>query len=117
MPTQPTFALYVSSMEGHLVTRYGAGARGAPSYIGARREAGDPTQIVWDPELVVALTADEVARHRLEYERELDAKALRRRTEAEFIAQVERETAPAAPPPAAPSSPATPDTEAPSAHE
>ena len=89
MADRPAFALYVSSVEGHLVTRLGAGAS-TPSYIGARRRAGDPTEIVWDTELVVALAADEVARFRREYERAIEAKALRRRTEKEYLAQLDR---------------------------
>ena len=87
-------------MEGRLVTRYGTAARGAPSYIGARRSATDPTEILWDGELVVALTADEVGRHRREYEREVEGGNLRRRTGAEYEAQLARE-APTPPPAAA----------------
>ena len=94
----PAFALFVSGVEGHLVTRFGAGARGAPSFIGARRAAGDPTQILWDTELIVALTTQEVARYRREYDRALDAKALRRRTEKEYLAQLERESSSASEP-------------------
>jgi hypothetical protein len=112
MADEPKFALYVSSVEGKLVSRFGAGSRGAPSYIGARRVAGDPTSVVWDTELVVALTVAEVARFSREYERALAAKALKKRTRDEWLAQAARERdaaskgrdnpAPAAPPSAEP---------------
>jgi hypothetical protein len=89
----PKFALYVSSVQGRLVTRYGAGTRSAPSYIGARRVSGDPTSIEWDTEVVVALTAEEVARFAREYERALGGKALRKRTREDWLAQTARERA------------------------
>src|SRR5262249_17517692 len=91
MADEPKFALYVSSVAGKLVSRYGAGGRGAPSYIGARRAAAEPTTIIWDPELVVALTVTEVARFSREYERALTAKALTKRTRDEWLAQTTRE--------------------------
>jgi hypothetical protein len=90
---EPKFALYVSSVQGRLVTRYGAGTRNAPSYIGARRVSGDPASIEWDTELVVALTVAEVARFAREYERTLGAKALRKRTGEDWLAQTAHERA------------------------
>jgi hypothetical protein len=89
--TVSPFALYVSSVEGKLVTRYGTATRRQPSYIGARRDARDPTRITWETELVVALTTAEVARYRREYDRELAARALRCRTEQDYRAQLARE--------------------------
>ncbi len=99
MAQVPEFALYVSSVEGRLVTRYGTARPGAPSYIGARRAPKDPTEIVWETDVVVALTAAEISRSARESERALAAKSLRRRTREEYLAQLE---------PVAPSPPATP---------
>ena len=82
------FALYVSAVKGHLVTRFGTDARGLQSFIGAHRVLGNPSEIVWDEETIVPLSEDEATRYRREYQRLLDGKALRRRTEAEFKAQL-----------------------------
>ena len=98
-PKVPEFALYVSSVEGRLVTRYGTARPGAPGYIGARRAQKDPTEIVWRPTSSSALTAARSAGTRVKYERALAAKSLRRRTREEYLAQLE---------PVAPSPPATP---------
>src|SRR5262245_26208296 len=83
------FALYVSAVRGHLVTRFGTDGNGIQSFIGAHRVPGDPTEIVWDESTIVPLTEGEVARYRREYQRLLDGKALRKRTAAEYEAQEE----------------------------
>jgi len=86
--TTVRFALYVSAVKGHLVTRFGTDARGLQSFIGAHRVLGNPSEIVWDEETIIPLSEDEATRYRREYQRLIDGKALRRRTEAEFKAQV-----------------------------
>lgn len=77
------FALYVSSVAGHLVTRFGAQG----SYVGAERDSSDPTTVVWNEEAIVALTEAEVARYSREYDRLIRGGALRKRTAAEFQRQ------------------------------
>src|SRR5262245_49207601 len=86
--TTVRFALYVSAVKGHLVTRFGTDGRSVQSFIGAQRVHGSPTDIVWDEETIVPLTDAEVARYRREYQRMIDGKALRKRTEAEYKAQL-----------------------------
>src|SRR5262249_6261163 len=57
MPDAPIrFALYVSAVRGHLVTRFGTDTRGVQSFIGAFRQPGSPTEIVWDEETIVPLS-------------------------------------------------------------
>jgi hypothetical protein len=92
--TEIRFALYVSAVRGHLVTRFGTAGRGVQSFIGAHRAPGSPTEIVWDVESITALSEDEVARHLREYQRLLDGGALKKRTAAEYRAQVADRTKP-----------------------
>ena len=87
MPEPVRFALYVSAVRGHLVTRFGTARPGAQSFIGAHRVPGSPAEIVWDEQTIVPLSEAEVARYRREYQRALDGGALKRRTRAEFEAQ------------------------------
>lgn len=89
----PQFTLFVSSVRGKTVRRYGAS-----SLIGAKRRhdpplgpnesASDrPAVTVWTPERVVAITADEHRRYGKEYAREIRDGALKERTEADWLAQ------------------------------
>jgi hypothetical protein len=82
------FELFVSCVPGYVVARFGTMRPGLGNeQIGVTTdERGRP---VWHPEIIVALTAQEVARYRREYARALRDKALRKRTEAEFLAFVE----------------------------
>ena len=93
MPASP-FALFVSSVPGHLVTRYG-GAR-APELLGATRDAKGV--VAWQPDLVLALSHDELARFGREYRRAIARGALLERTEAEYLAFVAAQSAPASAP-------------------
>lgn len=93
--TDIRFALYVSAVRGHLVTRFGTAGRGVQSFIGAHRSPGSPTEIVWDEECITALSEDEVARHSREYQRLLAGGALKQRTAAEYQAQIAASTKPA----------------------
>lgn len=75
---------YFSSVEGHLVSRYGAGR----ALIGASHT---PTGVAWTPKLVVAISEGEWASYRREYEIAVREGALVRRTHADFVAQGEAE--------------------------
>lgn len=78
------FALFVSSVEGHTVSRYGT-ATGAQAneLIGARRQPGGG--IVWDVDAICALTERELDLFRREYLGAIAAGALRERTETEYL--------------------------------
>jgi len=80
------FALFVSSVEGSLVTRHGT-----RTFIGATRRAKEPTVIDWQPDVIVAFPHDEYRRYRREYDRALRDKSLAKRTEAEWRAQNRQE--------------------------
>lgn len=77
-----SFALFVSCVEGSLVTRYGTG-----TFIGAERRADDPRQVDFHPDQVIAIPDDEFRKYRREYLRALREGSLRQRTEAEWQRQ------------------------------
>ena len=79
--------MYVSSVEGHVVSRYGSGkaAGRRDSFIGARRLDGGGYE--WDTEVIVALTHAEIARYRGEYRRAIKNGALKERTVADYEAR------------------------------
>ena len=86
--------LFVSSVEGHAVTRYGTTryARGIPSpglLIGAERDPREPTKITWFPNVIVHIPENEVASYSREYARAIREGALKKRTEAEYAQQQE----------------------------
>ncbi len=87
------FALFFSSVEGHLVPRYGAGSP-AP-YIGASSVAdprpGKPGGTKWDTAQIVALTEAEARLYRKEYADAVAEGALRVRRPEEFDRAVEAE--------------------------
>lgn len=87
------FALFVSSVDGCPVTRFGT-----RTLIGAARRVKEPTVIDYTPELVVAITTAEFSRYRREYLRALGNATLKRRTIEEWQAQ----QPPPEQPPAAP---------------
>lgn len=64
--SHPQFALFVSSVEGSLVARYGTG-----TFIGAERRADDPRVVDFHTDLIVAIPHDEFRRFRREYLRAL----------------------------------------------
>lgn len=80
--------LYVSSVEGHLVTRFGA-----KLYIGASRNPADPSQITWDLGLVVKIPEAEVLAYGREYRAAIAAGSLLVRTAADFEAFVAAQAA------------------------
>lgn len=75
----PGFSLFVSSVEGALVTRYGS-----RTLIGATRT---PTSIEWDTELITAIPTDEYERFRREYDRALRDGSLVERSAEDWLAQ------------------------------
>jgi len=99
------FALFVSPVKGHLVSRFGtARADHGPSIIGGsleripEKDPNKPISIVergagrWsvDPKVIVALTHDEIAIYGREYSRAIKGGSLVRRTAAEFAEQQEQ---------------------------
>lgn len=90
MPQFP-FAMFVSSVEGHVVSRYGQnvpiGVTFVPSPPPKRGEAPTPNRPpVWN-EKIVALTAAEVAQYGHYYEKHFARGELKKRTFAEWEAQ------------------------------
>ena len=77
---------YVSSVEGHLVTRFPSLRASTAQYIGATRK--DKT-ITWDTNTVVAISDDEGKKYRKEYRRAVSDGALKVRTEVEYKAFIE----------------------------
>lgn len=86
----PTFPLYVSSVEGQPVGRYGG--RGL---IGAEYTLDG---IRYDTKRVVAITEAELRLHRPAYARAIRDQTLRERTHVDFVAALEAEAAPEPPP-------------------
>jgi hypothetical protein len=75
--------LYVSSVEGHLVTRHGTGL-----LIGASRDPKKPHEITWDTALVVKIPEAELVPYGREYARALREESLTPRTKEDFEAWV-----------------------------
>lgn len=79
--------LYVSSVQGHLVSR-----PGSPTVlIGAARDIREPSKIVWNTEQVVRIPESEHRAFLREYTRALRGGALVKRSKADFDAWVKRE--------------------------
>jgi Sec-independent protein translocase protein TatA len=77
---------YVSSVKGHLVTRFPSLRASTAQYIGAERKG---KEIVWDTDVVVAISPQEWARYRREFRRAISDESLVERTEAEYKAYLE----------------------------
>lgn len=92
MPEKKTpFARFFSSVEGHLVSRYGSGtSTHSAALIGASRdpETGAPS---WDTAAVTAITEDEAKRFRREYDQAVQQGALVERSEDDYLAAVAAE--------------------------
>lgn len=108
------YAKFFSAVEGHVVSRYGtAGPTQGPEPIGYRRKVidhGDPDkpvrigdrgagELIFEPDVIVAISEPEWARFNREYSRALRNEALRERTEDEYLAYLASQDAPPAPPP------------------
>jgi hypothetical protein len=84
--------LFVSSVAGHAVTRFGSGKtiNGIPFpglLIGAERDLKDPTKITWNEDAIVHIPEAEASEFHREYRRAIRDGALKERTEAEYVAQ------------------------------
>jgi Pyruvate/2-oxoacid:ferredoxin oxidoreductase gamma subunit len=78
------FGLFVSCVEGQPATRYGT-----RTLIGAERRHDDPRVIDYDPDIIVAIPADELQRYRREYSDMLRDGALVQRSAEDWVAQEE----------------------------
>jgi hypothetical protein len=81
----PMFALYVSSVPGRPVRRYGS--TGGALIGAARQDAANPGAVTYYPERVVGLSVAEVQRYGREYRRALSDGDLAERTEADYLDQ------------------------------
>ncbi len=91
---EPQFALYVSSVEGHVVTRFSSHKMGRrPTLIGAIRDHNDPTKITWDTKRIVGIPEAEYTRFGREYNREINAGGLTKRTAKEYAEQLKANAA------------------------
>lgn len=95
MAEGPVFALYVRSVEGHLVPRFGT-----REYIGAtlrgltaEQRAAGQAAVQWDTERIVPITARDTVTYRKEYETAIQTGALKQVSEAEYLEQVKPEPA------------------------
>jgi hypothetical protein len=87
--------LFVSSVEGHAVTRFGTVRMlgGVPSpgiLIGATRDQKDPSKITWNEQEIVFIPPAEAERYAKEYGRLLLHKSLSLRSSGEYEAQQAR---------------------------
>ncbi len=95
---EPEFALYVSSVEGHAVTRFSSHKMGRrPLLIGATRDHKDPTKITWDTSRIVPIPEGEYARFGREYNREIRAGGLKKRSAEEYAEWVNKQVKAEAP--------------------
>jgi hypothetical protein len=99
--------VYVSSVKGKAVARYGSGTPGTRNLaVGARQT---PTGYEWDEDAVVVIPRAEWTRYRKEYGRAIREGALKMRTAADHAAYLERQAkaskAPASEAPTLPPSP------------
>lgn len=98
-PTDPNFTLFVSSVEGRAVSRFGArsGTLIGARYTTEEEMAAGAGPIVWDTERVVPLLEDEHARYRREYASAIRCGDLRACTPEQWTAwrkhQAQRERA------------------------
>ncbi len=79
------FSLFVSCIPGKPVTRFGTG-----TFIGAHRSAEKVNELVYEPELIVAIPDGEHARHRKAYNRLVAEGDLKVRKPEEWVAQGQR---------------------------
>jgi hypothetical protein len=86
------FALFVSCVEGSLVTRYGT-----RTFIGAERATDDRRRVDYHPDQVVAIPVDEYRKFRREYLRALRDGSLVERTADEWQRQQQPASTAAAP--------------------
>lgn len=78
----PRFALFVSSIEGRLASRPG----NPHAFIGARVPGQEGGEILWQPDVVVAITESDYLRHSREWDALLRNGDLKPRTAEDFAA-------------------------------
>ena len=83
------FGLFVSSVEGQPVTRYGT-----KTLIGAERDRVNPTQIHYDTRAIIAIPHAELSRYRREYAGAIRDGSLRERTAKQWVEQQKKLTQP-----------------------
>lgn len=93
---EPKFSLFVSSVKGHTVTRYGT-----RQFIGCARnpqpDPNDATAVAawvpysWNTEQVIPLTEAEATRYGKEYGKEIVGERLTKRTETDWLACLDAE--------------------------
>jgi hypothetical protein len=76
------FALFVSSVEGRLVSRPGS----PHAYLGAKVPGQEGGVIAWQPEVVIAVPEPDYLRYSREWDQLVRLGDLKKRTEAEFAA-------------------------------
>ena len=87
----PAFAIYLSSVEGHAVARFGTASNGRPNeLIGAVRMKGG-AGITWNTKAITPLTEREFGAYRREYMGAIAEKALTVRTEDDYRARVKEQ--------------------------
>lgn len=77
------FGLFVSSVEGQPVSRFGGGG----VMIGASRDLSDRKLVHYSPDVIVAIPHEEARKYAREYRRAISDGSLRERTAAEWAAQ------------------------------
>lgn len=82
------FVRFLSSVQGHIVSRYPSNEP-----IGVRVVRGDVEKTLWLPDVIAALTAEEAAQYRREYDMHVRDGALTERTEDEYLAFIKRQEA------------------------
>jgi hypothetical protein len=79
------FGLFVSAVEGHPVSRFGA--PGGSVLIGADRDPDNPRKIIYRPDAVIAIPHHEALRYGREYNRLITDGALVARTADDWRGQ------------------------------
>lgn len=79
------FGLFLSSVEGQPVTRYGT-----KTLIGAERDRVNPTVVHYDTRTIVAIPHAELTRYRREYTDAIRDGSLRQRTAKQWVALQKR---------------------------
>jgi hypothetical protein len=82
------FGLFVSSVQGQPVSRFGtAGAGSGGVLIGATRNPAEPRKIIYDPAVVVGIPHAEALKYAREYQRAVSDGSLTLRTAAAWTEQ------------------------------
>jgi hypothetical protein len=101
------FGLFVSSVEGQPVSRFGGGG----VMIGASRDLSDRKLVHYTPEIIVGIPHEEARKYAREYRRAISDGSLKERTAAEWAAQNDLPAEPAPEPVLEPEPAAEPDPE------